>query len=392
MEPISDRIQCTVTGEGYKAFAEIVKAESHGGKVLLYAEEGRRGDDAQAALALLGIPLVRRNLTPSVLCDYALLLERALPENLMAIAGVGGAAQIEAAKAVRAGRSLPRILFPLDLSALSAADDRIFFGTKGDLLSLRSEGQHTILAPEILSLSGETRAGLGYLLARLVEKADEAFEGVILEGKIPAPTLREIKQAATLFSNLREENAAADLTEIAIDWQKRGVLDASHEAGAPFVLAMLAAKQTGGAYPDYLFPASYALLRLYESYLADFPLEHCPPPDREQNVLLLAKRCGMSTRALRLRGKPYAEGYEERSRRAAEYREDFAELFSKQNLPLAALTRVYRRAKKGQAESRSLDAGELLSLLSLTGEAVSGYPLLKHIKMTGLIEPLIAAS
>ena len=79
-------------------------------------------------------------------------------------------------------------------------------------------------------------------------------------------------------------------------------------------------------------------------------------------------------------------------RRTAEYREDFFECIEEEALPLGVLSRLYRRTMPRAEESKQLGAQELLSLLSLTGEAVSGYPLLKHIKMTGLIEPLIAAS
>ena len=392
MESISEKIQTTVTTEGYKAFAALVKEESHGGKVLLFAEEGRRGDDAQAALALMGIPVVRRNVSAEVLSDYSLLVERSIPENVMAIAGAGGAAQLDSAKALRVGRCVPRILFPLDLSGLCATDCRAFFGTKGDLLTVRSEGHRVLFDSEILSESGRAREGLGILLAQLVERIDDAFEALHLEGKTPAPALREIRSAATTLSSLREEAVCADLAKAAIRLQKAPFPLSEKDMGAAHTLALLASKSADGNYLDFLFPAAYALIRLYSQHLQAPALSPCPPPDRTKNAELLRTRCAMETRATLLKAKPYADDYRERVRLTEEYREDFAEALSEKNLPLLFLSRLYRRAKKEKEESAPLSARELLSLLSLTGEAVSGYPLLKHIKTTGLLEPLIAAS
>ena len=88
--------------------------------------------------------------------------------------------------------------------------------------------------------------------------------------------------------------------------------------------------------------------------------------------------------------KPYAEDYDKRWRLTAEYREDFSEAMGESSIPLSLLSRLYRRTPEGTPASPPLSASDLLMLLSLTGEAVSGYPLIKHIKMTGLIEPLLA--
>ena len=389
MEAISERVQVQTVEEGFKSLAQIAKEESHGGKVLLLTEETRRGDDAHAALSLLGLPVARRNLTSATLSDYALLCDRALPENIMAVVGAGGAAQTEAAKAVRIGRSVPRILFPLDLAALSAMDERAFFGTKGDTLTIRSDGHRVLFSAEMLGKSEDVRAGLGYLLARIVEETDDAYRLPITRKGSPAPILRRIKKALLRLGKIREEDAAADIAAIALSFAKDSPLSPASESDGAHLFALLAAKQTGGTYSDYLFPAAYALIRLYSYYLSDLPLEHCPPPDRARNAELLGARCGISASALLSREKEYAEDYEERMRLTAEYREDFREVLA-QDLPLSHLARIYRRAERREG-SDPLSTGRILSLLSLTGEAVSGYSLIKHIKMTGLIEPLLVA-
>ena len=83
----------------------------------------------------------------------------------------------------------------------------------------------------------------------------------------------------------------------------------------------------------------------------------------------------------------YAEGYLERQHTTGEYRDDCLEFLSEKGLPLSALCRLYRRAAKAEGE-RELSSETLLHLFSLTGEAVSGYALIKHIGLTGLLVPL----
>ena len=209
---------------------------------------------------------------------------------------------------------------------------------------------------------------------------------MLLAHRIPASPLRKIKEKAALLSVIREEDAATGIAEIA------PAIFAEEEKPRPatvHLLARLAARKHGGLFCDHLFCAAYALLKLYRSYLGDLPLEHCPPPDRTKNLALLAENCRLAPSILSSKQRPYAEGYDERMRRTAEYREDFSECIAEEVLPLGALSRLYRRTPPTAEEGARLDAQELLSLLSLTGEAVSGYPLLKHVKMTGLLEPLL---
>ena len=383
-------MELTVTEKGYKEFAEIVRAEAHSGKILLFTEEGRAGDDLAAALALAGLTITRREVTERVLSDYASLSRTEMPEGIMAVAGAGGAAATEAAKGIRLTREIPRLLIPLDLSALTALDARAFFGTQGDVLTLHSADARVLFDPEILACGGHVREGLGELLALWVEKADATYESLIERGSCPADALDVLKRAAAHFSTISESKAAKSVTETALAWMQDAAFRDLPVSSSAHTLAMLASKSSGGKYVDYFYPASYALLRLYERYLGDLPLEHAAPPDRARNVELLEKRCGMAPSPLLARAKGYADGYEHRMRLTAEYREDLAETLS--HLPLAALSRVYRRAHKEAGEEVLPPPTALLALLSLTGEAVSGYPLVKHIKTTGLLEPLLVAS
>ena len=378
-------VRITVAEEGIKSFAEAVKEESHGGRVLLFAEEGRRGDDAQAALALAGMRVLRQNPSEAMLSDYSLLRDKAFPEEIMAVVGMGGAVQMEAAKTAGLGRRISRILYPTDLSALCAWEERSFFGTKGSFVTLRTEGHRVLFDRKALSSSSEIRAGLGYLLARVVEESDGIYEDLIEKGESPASSLTLLKERISLLDDLREEAGAAGVAEAA--FRLFGEEESLPLSGSVHTFALVLAKSGYGLLSDLLFPAAYAILRLYEHFLKTLPLEHCPPSDRMRGVEALTEKCGWDGRALYAEMREYAEGYSERARKTAEYREDFSECLC-ELLPLARLSRLYRRADRGKG-TRYPSARELLSLLSLTGEAVSGYPLLKHIKITGLSDPLL---
>ena len=387
MKTSTERI--TIVQEGYKGLAERVKEESRGGKILLYTERGREGEDALAALSLAGLKVTRKEVSEETLSDWALLLETETAEGITAVVGAGGAPALQAAKAARVGRKAPVLLFPTDLSGLSAADERTYFGTKGDILRLRSEDHRVLLDPE-KAAAGAVGRGLGYLLALLVECFDGAYEATITKGKSPAASLRVIGKCAAALREIREEDAAPCLVKAMREYDKQGLLCKAPPLGTVHHFAILSSKWMGGCYLDYLFPAAYALVKLYARYLGDLPLEHCPPPDRVRTAELLSERCKMDEAALLKKAELYADGFAERGHRTAEYREDFAECLTESVLPLTALCRVWRRSDGKREKSPSVS--ELLALFSLTGEAVSGYPLLKHIMTTGLIEPLLLAS
>lgn len=383
------KTEITLVEKGLGECAEIVRAEAHGGRVLLYTEEGRTGDDAATALARAGLAVTRRDVSARMLGDYASLSRQEIPEGTMAAVGAGGAPAVECAKAVPLSRNVPRLLIPLDLSALSALDDRAFFGTNGDILCHREDNARVLYDKAALSVSRQVRAGLGILFALWVERLDGVYESLIEEGTCPSDALERLKKGACDLASIRESEVGNTTQETALAWAQECAFREAPTYGSAHVLAMLAARSSEGDYLDYLFPAAYALLRLYARYFGDLPLEHAAPPDRARNVEFLEKRCGLSASPLLSRAKAYAADYERRARVTAEYREDFAEAIS--DGAITALSRIYRRARKEEGESPLPPPTALLALLSLTGEAVSGYPVIKHIKTTGLLEPLLVA-
>ena len=379
-----ENVKVSICREGISSFAKEVKEASHGGKVLLFTEEGLTGDDAVAALSFEGLKVVRRNIPEH--CSESLFAElQKAPEGILAAAAVGGVMPIEAMKAAHIPALIPKILFPTHSSALSATDDRVYFGRSIDLPTALSSVHSVLLDPDLLS-AAPLRPTLGYLFALVAEEADGAYEDMILRKESPASALRALKEKLALLSSIAEEDAPTQTVHTLLTLLKAS--ERAPRSSSVHTLALLAARKTGGSFGDYLFPAGYALLAIYASYLGSLPLEHCPPPDRVENLRLLHAKCGVDPSLFSKRRIAYAEGYDDRWRVTAEYREDFLEIFA-HAIPLSHLSRLYRRAPHEKESSPPLTASDLLLLLSLTGEAVSGYPLIKHIKMTGLIEPLL---
>ena len=375
-------VKITIVNDGVRSLVRQVKELSHGGRVLFFTEEGRQGEDVRAALTFEGMRIVQKEV-PEMPSDSLFSEVQRPPEGIMAAVAVGGANAMEALKAAHLPSAIPKLLFPTCFAALCGADERIFLGTKADLPRCRSAGHEVMIDPKIVAAS-PLRPGLGFLIANVTEQADAAYEKLILSGESPAAALRLLKEKASLLLEIREENAAEDTASAALKLIK----SSAETSDSAHTLALLAARRAGGNFTDHLFSATYALLRLYAGYLGSLPLEHCPPPDRDENLRLLQAKCGVNASLLWKKQKTYAEGYDNRWRLTAEYREDFAEAIGEKAVPLSALSRLYRRARD-EKPCPQLSASELLSLLSLTGEAVSGYPLIKHVKMTGLLEPLL---
>ncbi|MBP5405453.1 MAG: hypothetical protein J6Y74_05905 [Clostridia bacterium] len=371
--------------EGFKSLAKEIKKRARGGKVLLFAREDREGEDAVAALALEGFSVLRKEVDSAFVMGHIPERDRKYPEgNFVAAVGVGGLSETEAAKVFSALRNVPTVLFPTELSALSALRKEASLSTPTQLIALPAE-DCIVLADRSLGASGKgIKAGLGHLLSCAAEVLDGAYEAQ-MRGAGDLSAVRRIFEEA--FSSWR---GSAPLSERIVEASLRlaELAEDLPVLRSAATLAFLAAKSAGGSYAEHLFPAAYALLSLYRAYLSDFPLEHSLPPDRAENALLIEERCRLSASAHFAQELPlFAEGYLARQRLTGEYREEVKEAIAA--IPLAELCRAYRRAPE---EGSAITADRLLEALSLTGEQISGYALIKHIKLTGLLEPLLLSA
>ena len=384
---MSDGINVVSVEEGCKALVKEIKKCIKGGKVLLFQREDRAGKDVAAALTVEGFSVVKREVKDGFIMNRT--FDREELDFVAAAVGVGGLAEMEAAKDYSAYGKVPTFLYPTDLTGLVAEKADAEFIAVSRRVTVRAD-EFTVVADRALSeCEIGVRAGIGYLLSRLAEVTDGAYADLILHKKDPALALVTVKDVGAFW----EQTAALPLPERIVSTtlrlgseireKKLSVVKSATD------LAFLTARRQGGRYDDYLFSSAYALFDLYRYYLSDFPLECALPPDRAENAARIEKACGLSASAHLKECVGYADGYNERMRVTGEYREDF--LRTVNALPLAALCRAYRRAETA-CEEKTLSSERLLDLLSLTGEAVSGYALVKHIKLTGLMEPLLISA
>ena len=380
---MTEGIQILSVEEGYKSLAKEIKKCLRGGKILLFAAEGRDCEDAKATLALEGYTVVKREVSDAFIMRRS--FDREEIGFIAATVGVGGLREMEATKDYAAYAKVPAFLYPTDLTALSAFREDAEFTTAAQRVTVRSDCFTVVMDSALRASQEGLCSGLGYLLARFAEGLDGAYADLILHKKDPSSALIALRRA---FDGWAEDRPLSDRicdAVLAIAACKRE----SPAVKSATELAFLAARREGGRYDEYLFPAAYALLDLYRYYLSDFPLECALPPDRAENAARIESACGLSAAALLARSDRYADGYGERMQVTGEYREDFLQTIA--SFPLAAFCRAYRRAPAVSAE-KTLSSEGLLELLSLTGEAVSGYALVKHIKLTGLLEPLLISA
>ncbi|GEM_PF-2409143 len=376
--------------EGFTSLAKEVKKAVGGGKVVLFAEEGREADDAIAALGVEGFTVVKSFVRSSFLGDYARLKDLEYPESVGAAIGVGSAAATESAKAFTGVRQVPIFLFPTSLSALSCLRKEAAFVSASGFLRFYPTSVSVLIDRSLLLSGRGAAAGLGYFLARFVGVWDGAYERLSEKGESPTAAFACLKSAAEVLSGLTEENAPEKILASTLRLEHHASESGLFVSGSAQTFSALLSRKTGAPFPDCSFYAAYTLLRLYDYYLGKIPLDHALPPDRAQSIELLSSLCKMDASALYLRNDLlYSREMEEKQYVTAEYKEDFAEAIRESALSISLLCRVFRRLSKKEDIRAAIATETLLSLVSLTGEMVSGYPLIKHIKLTGLIEPLL---
>jgi len=384
MKMSAEGISVVCVEEGLRSLVKEVKKTVKAGRVILFAKEGREGDDALAAFSHEGFKVDRREVKDAFLMRRSFAKEEECRQA--AIIGVGGRVETEAAKEYAAFGQNPVYLYPTDLSALSAFQAGVDYRTVKQLFFVETFAFCVVYDRSLKESREGLRSGLGSLFARMIECMDGAYDELMRKKRDPAATLSYLRKVSAEWKNIPTEEVSARVLSSA------RCLSSEEGNKLPFVksattLSFLAAAKKGGRYDDYLFPAAYALFSLYRFYLSDYPLEHCPPPDRVENAARIEKMAGLDAHSHLLLAERYADVFSERGQLTGEYREDFLS-FLAEDFPLAELCKAYRRAP-GSKDVESLCTEELLELLSLTGEEVSGYALVKHIKQTGLLEPLL---
>ena len=318
---MSDGICVVNVEEGFKSLAKEVKKCLKGGKVLLFAREGREGEDVAAALSVEGFSVVRREVKDSFIMRRT--FDREEIDFVAAAVGVGGLKEIEAAKEYSAYGKVPTFLYPADLSALSAEKEDAEFTTATQRVTVRANAFTVVADKRLLSSSEGVRSALGYLVSRWTEVMDGAYAALAFGGKDPATALSALAAVSAFWKDSSDRPLSERIVSTVFF-----LGDTVREKGLSVVksatdLAFLAARKEGGRYDEYLFSAAYSLLELYRYYLSDFPLECAVPPDRTESAARIESSCGLSAATHLKKCVGYADGYSERMRLTGEYREDF---------------------------------------------------------------------
>ncbi|MCR4726866.1 MAG: hypothetical protein K5753_06595 [Clostridia bacterium] len=385
-----EKVEIKEAEAGFESLGKEVKKAAGGGKLVLFAEEGRSAEDAAAALGVEGFRVLKTLVDQDAFSRYSLLNEKSYPECVSAVVGVGSAAAMDCAKAFRKSRALVCVLFPTDLSALNALQEASYFRTTGGLARFPAQDRIVLIDKKRI-LASPASSGIGLFLSRFVSIFDGAYEALLKKGASPAVSLSTLRECARELLGITEEDAAEKIFRAILALEEAIREKNLPESPSSETLAALLCRESERAYSEERFVAAYSLLRLYSYYLSAIPLDHAVPPDRAKNIEILRSECGVCASALLSReDQTFSEGAEDRLFLTAEYKEDFLSLLKESVLPLSALCRAFRRLAKKEGAGESLSADRILTLVSLTGELVSGYPLIKQIKTTGLIEPLLS--
>ncbi|NCA67190.1 MAG: iron-containing alcohol dehydrogenase [Clostridia bacterium] len=350
------------------------------------------GDNAIELLRKAGYKVTVIEVDKKSLFSYNTVAAKILGEESRLVVGIGEDYVMDSAKVIASSANVPLILVPITFSGLCALQRRAEFFCDGSLISYYLSNPAIVLLCKDFwagQKAKEFSQGLGYMLSYLVWTVDALYEGIIHNKGINAKTLQLLRYLVKCFGKLNSlENcnnadvvikAAIEISALVSELEVKSI--------SAFSLAWFISlyKKEKISYNNYTFIAAYAILQLYCN-TPDMP-DMLLPADRDRALRELEKCCGLDySEELRQTKIGYAEDYNRRCFVTQDYREELQNLIRGEWLKNCA--RYYRRLQgsSGYSMCKIISGEELLKLLSLSGEACGGYPLLKHIKLTGLLE------
>ncbi len=334
-------------------------------------------------------------LDSKVLFAYNAVAAKIVKEESRLVVGIGADYVMDSAKVIAGNADLPLLLVPSVFSALCAFQKRAEFFSENALVAYYMANPAVVLVcKDVLKCqkASEQAVGLGYILAYIVAAVDHIYEGVIHNRGLSAKALRLIKSLISVLAgmNTMETVENGDIIAKSAIEIAEFASESSSSSSSAFCLAWYISlyKREKISYNSYSFIAAYVILELYRkiSNIDNMLL----PADRDLALRELQKHCGIDySQELKQSKIGYAEDYNRRSYITADYLGEFKQLLSGDWLANAA--KCYRRliGNSGYNINKIITSDMLLRLLSLSGESCGGYPLLKHIKLSGLLERYI---
>lgn len=329
----------------------------------------------------------------NVMFSYNSVKALILQEESRLVVAIGEDYIMDCAKVLAATNNVQLILIPLDFSALCAMQKRAeFFSDEEGLLSYNPQEPPIVLLCRDYLLSQSSKKlsqGLGYIMAYLVWAFDTLYECIIHNKGINPKITALIRKIITVFSDLNTLELATSIEVIlktAIEISET-VSDFEIGSATAILFGWLISlyKKEKVSYNNYTFLASFLIIETYRKInLLDNVLL---PPDRNVSLQALNKNCGFDYREqLRQAKIGYAEDYNRRCYVSKDYIEELQTLLKGDWLYSAA--KYYRRLQgsSGYNMRKIICSEDMLMLMALAGEECGGYPLLKHIKISGLLE------
>lgn len=367
--------------------SELIKA----GHILVIKNENRNGEVVQL-LKKAGYSVDVIEIKAEILFDYNSVCALNAKEQCRLVLAIGDIDCTESAKVVAAEQKIDLIIIPDSFSALVSFNKKSDFFLNNAIISYYSDSAPKVLIFEDLLLSQKGKdisVGLGYLLAHLVWAVDNIYEDVIHNKGINKRLANYVYYIKEIFGKLN----GADKTDsvkliLASTIETVNIvteLNRNNFTAICLAWAILLYKKQKIAYTNYNFIAAYSILELYRNvpYMANMLM----PPTREKAFIELQKCCGLDyANMLRQTKIGYYDDFRRRDFITADYLDEFKALLKGDWLKNAA--KQYRRlyGNSGFGINKIINSDEITKLLALSSEMTQGYPLLKHINLTGLLE------
>ena len=377
--------------EFFEFVSKVKKLLSYG-KILLIHEDGKEGKSAKEALQKAGYVLEEGIFTKGDIFDFSKLKEKSFSEDCRLVISVGEDYILSIAQLYASRYSVHHFAIPTTLCGLFSAIPYSTFFDTDNLIRFHSTATTTVfLAEESLKerKPREVAYALGQTLCGMLSLFDKGYEFLILGREKKA---EEYFSAFLAIKELLEKNFTPfsffqPLYESAIILAN---FVFSPYLGTGFNLSWLISlyKNHKVSYNENCFLAGYTVFQIYQSCL---PIDGgcAMPPDTVMDIKEIEITCGISaTQNLRETKSDYANDYLRREFITKDYCPELLNMLKGEWLD--SLAKSYRRlmGSCGFGLKKNIYIDQLFNLTNLCGQFVDGYPLLKHLKLSGITDLL----
>ena len=392
MERILNNGVTVQTSEDFFDFISGIKKILSFGKILFIHGGGKEASSAKDELIKAGYVIEEGVFSQGDIYDFSKLKKRTFCEDCRLVVSVGDLYALSIAQVYASRQSLRHFAIPTTVCGLFALFPQSMYFDTDNIVRFHSTASVIVFCVDSILKESRPKSiaiALGQTLCAMVSLFDKGYEFLIQgrEGKAREcfSAFSAIKELLTKdFDSLYYFQPLFDATMI--------LANASYSPylGSGFNLSWLISlyKNHKVSYNENCFLAGYSIFVLY---LKCLPIDSSVafPPDLLMDIKELEITCGISaSQNLRSAKTDYAIDYLRREFITKDYCPELSELLSGDWL--SSLAKTYRRllGSCGYGLKKSLYTETLFNLINLCGHFCDGYPLLKHLKLSGLTDLL----